>query len=30
LGPEFDARKSELIEQTSALAESYPLYPGLG
>jgi glycine hydroxymethyltransferase len=30
LGPDFDARKSDLIEQTSALAESYPLYPGLG
>jgi len=29
LGPEFDARRDELAEQTAALAEAYPLYPGL-
>jgi glycine hydroxymethyltransferase len=30
LGPEFEARKDELLEQTRGLAESYPLYPLLG
>jgi glycine hydroxymethyltransferase len=30
LGPEFEARKGELVEQTRMLAESYPLYPLLG
>ncbi len=29
LGPDFEARKAQLAEQTAGLAASYPLYPGL-
>ncbi|MHB8690574.1 MAG: serine hydroxymethyltransferase [Solirubrobacteraceae bacterium] len=29
-GPSFDARRAELSERTSAIAERYPLYVGLG
>jgi glycine hydroxymethyltransferase len=29
LGPDFDSQKAQLAATTAALAERYPLYPGL-